>query len=74
MSRALNLSMPEADVVAACEKAGVSISAIEPLPQGGTHLVCTISEGSDEMRRKLKGHLIDGPVKRFPFFTGSGSG
>ena len=71
MSRALNLSLPEADVIAACEKAGVSISAIEPLPQGGTHLVCTISAGSDEMRRKLKSHLIDSPVKRFPFFTGS---
>jgi hypothetical protein len=69
----MNLSMPEADVVAACEKAGVSISAIEPLPQGGTHLVCTISEGSDEMRRKLKSHLIEGRVKRFPFFTVSAS-
>lgn len=69
----MNLSMLEADVIAACEKAGVSISAIEPLPKGGTHLVCTISEGSDEMRRKLKSHLIDGPVKRFPFFTVSAS-
>jgi hypothetical protein len=71
VSRALNVSLPEADVISACEKAGVSISAIEPLPQGGTHLVCTISAGSDEMRRKLKSHLIDSPVKRFPFFTAS---
>lgn len=67
MSRAINLSMPEAGVVASCLKAGVSISAIEVLPSGGTHLVCTTGDGAETMRVKLKAHLIEGRVKRFAF-------
>ena len=67
MSRAINLSMPEAGVIASCTKAGVSISAIEILPSGGTHLVCTTGEGAAEMRTRLKAHLIPGRVKRFAF-------
>jgi hypothetical protein len=67
MSRAINLSMPEAGVIASCNKAGVSISAIEVLPSGGTHLVCTTGEGAEEMRTRLKAHLIQGRVKRFAF-------
>ncbi len=67
MSRAINLSMPEAGVVASCAKAGVSISAIEALPSGGTHLVCTTAEGAELMRGRLKAHVIEGRVKRFAF-------
>lgn len=67
MSRAINLSMPQASVLASCGKAGVSISAIEELPSGGTHLVCTTAEGAEQMRVRLKAHLIDGRVKRFAF-------
>jgi hypothetical protein len=63
----MNLKLAEDDVIARCARAGVSISAIETLPSGGTHLVCTIPEGSDEMRRLLKAHLIEGRVKRFAF-------
>jgi hypothetical protein len=65
----MNLSLPEADVLAVCQKLGVSVSASEPLPSGGTHLVCTIMDGADEVRRKLQSNLIAGKVKRFPFFT-----
>lgn len=65
----MNLSLPEAEVVAVCEKLGVSISAIETLPNGGTHLVCTIIQGADEVRMKLKRNLIEGKVKRFPFIS-----
>lgn len=68
MSRAMNISLPEAQVAAMCEKAGVRISDIETLPAGGTHLVCVTSEGAEEMRHQSKGHLIEGPVKRFPFY------
>ncbi len=67
MSRAINLTMPQAGVIASCAKAGVSISAIEELPSGGTHLVCTTGEGAEEMRTKLKAHLIQGRVKRYAF-------
>jgi hypothetical protein len=67
MSRAMNVKMAEADVAASCRKAGVSISASETLPQGGTHLVCKTSDGADEMRHVLRNHLIAGKVKRFAF-------
>ncbi len=67
MSRAINLSIPEATVIARCQKAGVSISAIEVLPSGGTHLVCTTGEGAEEMRGLLKAHIIAGRVKRFAY-------
>jgi hypothetical protein len=73
MSRAMNLDLPEAEVVAICEKLDVSISAIETLPSGGTHLVCTIIEGADQVRLKLKRNLIEGRVKRFPFMTSTTS-
>lgn len=68
VSRAMNIGLPEAQIAALCEKVGVRISDIETLPSGGTHLVCITSEGAEEIRRRLKGHLIEGPVKRFPFY------
>lgn len=72
MSRALNLALPEEEVVATCLKQGVSISAIERLPTGGTHLVCTTSEGAEEIRLQFKKHIIKGAVKRFPFYRARG--
>lgn len=68
MSRAINLRLPEADVRAQCAQGGVSISAIEPLPSGGTHLVCTTGEGADEIRLRFRDHIIAGAVRRFPFY------
>jgi len=69
MSRAMNLKMLQADVTAQCEAAKVVISAIETLPSGGTHLVCTTSEGAEEMRKRFKKVLIEGRVKRFAFMN-----
>ena len=69
----MNVTLPEADVVAMCEKFAVSISAIEPLPSGGTHLVCTRSEGAEQMRLKMKAHLVEGAVRRFPFYRARGA-
>lgn len=63
----MNVSLPIADVTARCDKAGVSISAIETLPSGGTHLVTTTSDGAAQMRRLLAAHIIEGPVRRFAF-------
>jgi hypothetical protein len=68
MSRAMNLSLSEADVRAACVSASIAISAIEPLPTVGTHVVCVTSEGADALREKLGKHLIEGKVKRFAFY------
>jgi hypothetical protein len=67
MTRALNLALAEADVVARCDKAGVAISAIETLVGGGTHVVTVTSDGAAILRRALREHVIDGRVKRFAF-------
>ena len=72
MSRAINLRLSEAAVRARCAEGGVSISAIEPLPLGGTHLVCTTSGGAEEIRLRLHKHLIVGVVRRFPFYRARG--
>lgn len=69
----MNLSLAEADVIAQCAKASVSISATEPLPSGGTHLVCTTGAGADEMRRRLQRNIIPGKVKRYAFQNVSAS-
>ena len=67
MSRAMNVKLAEADVNARCQKAGVAISAIETLPQGGTHVVLVTGEGAETMRDVFGKHLIEGRVKRFAF-------
>lgn len=69
MSRAMNVSLAEADVAALCKTAGVSISAIEVLPSGGTHLVCLTGEGAEDMRHRMKKHLITGRVRRYAFYN-----
>ncbi len=69
MSRAMNLNLAEAEVLTSCKNAGVAISAIEVLPTGGTHLVCLTGDGAEEIRRKLKKHLIEGRVRRYAFYN-----
>ncbi len=64
MSRAMNLSLSHADVLALCEKRGVGVSAIEELPGGGVRLVCTSSSGADLMRSKSKSQLLSGDPRR----------
>ncbi|RYD44028.1 MAG: hypothetical protein EOP63_07345 [Sphingomonadales bacterium] len=68
MSRAMNLALPEAEVKDICLAQGVSISAIEPLPSGGTRLICTTPAGAEAMRQRLRGHIIDGAVTRHRFY------
>lgn len=72
MTRAMNLTLQEDVVRERCAESGVAISAIEPLPQGGTHLVCKTIEGADEMRLRLTNHLLLGKVGRFPFYRTRG--
>jgi len=64
MSRALHLSMGEAEVVSRCQTERVGVSAIERLPHGGVRLVCMSVEGAERIGRKLKSHIIKGEVKR----------
>jgi hypothetical protein len=64
MSRAINLSMGEADVLARCQSESVGVSAIERLPQGGVRLVCMSGHGAELIRRKLKSYIIKGEVTR----------
>ena len=67
MTRAINLSMKEADVLARCLTERVGVSAIEGLPNGGVRLVCMSVDGADLIRLKLKSHIIKGDVKRERF-------
>lgn len=66
MSRAMNIKLTRDEVSQKCKSAGVSISAIELLSSGFTHLVCTTGDGAVEMRQRLKKYIIEGPQKRFP--------
>lgn len=68
MSRTLFLDLGEGAVVTRCQAENVGISAIEPLPAGGTRLVCMSMDGAEVMRKKLKKNLITGfRQRRFPF-------
>jgi hypothetical protein len=64
MSRALNVSLTEAEVRAKCGTNHVGVSAIESLPDGGVRLVCMSSDGAEQMRRKFRSNLIKGDVVR----------
>jgi hypothetical protein len=64
MSRVLMLDLNEADARQQCETRGIGISAIEKLPDGGVRLVCMGGEGAALLRRRLKSHLINEPVRR----------
>lgn len=67
MSRAINISLSQAEVTAHCTAAKAAISAIEVLPSGGTHVVLVTSDGADAVRARCKKHLIQGRVKRLAF-------
>ena len=73
MSRAMNLTLPEAEVKRICLSQSVSISAIEPLQSGGTRLVCTTPAGAEEMRLCFRSHIIDGAVTRHRFYRPPGA-
>lgn len=70
MSRAINVSIPEADVLKRCSEQGALISAIEPLASGGTRVVLTSAEGALKMKRNFGAKLIiEGKVLRNPIKT-----
>jgi hypothetical protein len=64
MTRTINLSMEEGDVIARCLKEKVGVSAIERIPAGGVRLVCKSVDGAQLIRTKLHSRVIAGPVAR----------
>ncbi len=68
MSRAVNLSISETEATTKCADLNVDISVMEPLPDGGVHIVCRTLEGADILRLKAKASLMAGPVKRSAFY------
>ena len=66
MSRAMNVSLTESQVLSACAKHGAIISAIEALASGGTRVVLTNSDGASIMRQAFGRKLLTGDVSRVP--------
>ena len=64
MSRAINVNASQADVTAACETAGISISTIERLISGGTRVVFNNAVDTASMAKAFKTKLLTGPVTR----------
>ena len=64
MSRELFVALDESEVIKRCLAEKVGISALEKLPAGGVRLVCMSVDGAAQIFRKLKPHLIEGPVSR----------
>ncbi|MCW6533784.1 hypothetical protein [Sphingomonas lycopersici] len=69
MSRAINLDVPHADVIAMCEKHNVTISAIEVLPSGGTRVVLMNGYDTALIADAFKSRVIEGVVQRTPLVT-----
>ena len=67
MSRALNLAMTSDEVRKHCTDKQISISVLEPLPDGGVRLVCSSGHGAAKIRTTLKRHIIEGDVRRERF-------
>jgi hypothetical protein len=67
MSRALNLSMTEAEVIEHCGNKDIGISALEKLPDGGVRLVCMSCLGAEQIRLKLKARIMPDNVRRERF-------
>ena len=67
MSRALNLSMTEDQIIRHCREKDVAISALDALPDGGVRLVCMSSYQAAQIRSKLKAQIIEGEVRRERF-------
>jgi len=61
----MNLAMSERDVLDRCQAAGVGVSALEALPNGGVRLVCVSGAGADTVRSLLSKKLIQGNVVRY---------
>lgn len=67
LTRAMNLTLSEQEVIDGCRRKEIAISAIETLLSGGTHLVCLTIEGADSARHLFRQSIVAGPVRRASF-------
>lgn len=66
MSRAMNVKLTPAQVTKKCKQAGVSISAMEALPSGDTHVVLNTADDAEKMRGLFGKSVVQGAQKRTP--------
>lgn len=66
-TRAVNISATPAEVMAMCARQATTVSAIEPLPDGGTHVVLVTMDGADTIRHAFKDKLLPRNTRRTPF-------
>lgn len=66
MSRAINLDVSVADVIAACAQHKATITAIEPLVSGGARVVLINGDDTARMRKIFSKNIISGAVTRRP--------
>lgn len=69
VTRALNVRLEEAAVIAKCDRQGATISAIEPLPGGGTRVVLANMEDATAMVKAFGRNIIKGAVARTNFIA-----
>ncbi len=62
--RAVNINETLQVVAALCDQHKIGISTIEPLQSGGTRVVLNTADQAENLRRRMKGKLIAGPVVR----------
>ena len=66
MSRAINVNFTSAEVTAMCAKHKATISAIEPLPAGGTRVVLMNADDTAVIARAFKKNILATDVSRTP--------
>jgi hypothetical protein len=64
MSRAININASRDDVIAACAKRNVPISAIEALQSGGPRVVMNNADDTAMMSKAYRSKIIVGAVVR----------
>ncbi|PZO76894.1 MAG: hypothetical protein DI640_00270 [Sphingomonas taxi] len=64
ISRAVNVSVEQPQVVAMCKKHGAIISAIETLPSGGTRVVLMNSADAAKIIKAFGSKVLTGTVAR----------
>ena len=67
MSRAINLAMGKDAIVRHCSANSIGISVLETLPGGGMRLVCDSAYGAEQIRSKLKRHVLAVDTRRAAF-------
>ena len=67
MSRAINLAMGQDAIVKHCTDNRIGISVLEALPGGGMRLVCDSAYGAEQIRSRLKRHVLAVDTRRAAF-------